>query len=195
MNTTLSDILGNMSQGSNYSGQTSTVKVAAAELGAQEADNMIKVAQQLGSVIGFYAANTIRAELGFGGGLAKSASLQDMMYYTMAKVAEDKAGMPATKAVANQQAEQKQIDELAAHHATTAAQAAVDAVQSAQSGDEHTATQMMSSAASAISTAKNIVARSASPEVHAHVEECAGVVAQAADMAVAHAAGGQGAMQ
>ena len=160
------------------------------ENGAHEAESMMKVAAAMGDVIGNRIADVVAGRLaesfGYDPEVMKTASLQDVMTDAMYKVAEQVTGTTANAAIATQQAEELQITELAAHHANLAAQSASDAVQSLQQGDEHTATQAMSTAANAIEVAKNLASRVQSPEINNHVNEAAKIVAEAASMAAAH---------
>lgn len=169
----------------------SAVKTAH-ENGAREADNMMKVAAAMGDVIGNRVADIVNARIaesfGYDPEVMKTASLQDVMYDAMYKVAEQITGTTVNAAVATQKAEEVQIGELAAHHANLAAQSASDAVQSLQQGDEHTAAQAMNTAANAIEVAKQLAGRvPANPAVANHVNEAASIVSEAANMAAAHA--------
>lgn len=177
--------------------EASAIKTAH-ENGMRDADNMMKVAAAMGDVIGNRIADVVETRIaesfGYSPEVAKTASLQDIMVdalYSVAeqvKVAEQVVGTTANAAIATQKAEEVQIQETAAHHANLAAQSASDAVQSLQQGDHHTATQMMSTAATAIETAKQMAARiPANAAVAQHVNEASAIVTEAANIAAAHA--------
>ncbi|MDD2231243.1 MAG: hypothetical protein PHY48_17810 [Candidatus Cloacimonetes bacterium] len=164
----------------------------ASENGAQEADNMMKVASVLGDVIGNRIADVVEARLaqsfGYDAEVMKTASLQDVMLDSMYKVAEQVTGQTAVGLSSTAQAEELQISESAAHHANLAAQAASDAVQALATDDQHTATQMMATAAGSIQTAQQFASRIPNNAAVAnHVGEASAIVSEAADIAAAHA--------
>lgn len=160
--------------------ETVAIKTAA-EAGMSDAENLVKVAAVLGDVI----SERVIANLSdfFGTDNEKTASLQELVAEALIKAADAVSGTAGVREVAADQAEGLQIDETAVHHATLAAQAATDAITSLQGGDEHTATQQMATAASALETAKAVAARSQNPAVHEHVNAASGIVAQAAGAA------------
>lgn len=158
----------------------------AADLGVRDAENLVKAASFMGTVMGEAFLQTVQS--GFEE-MQKEAALQEEMLREYTKIAEQVGGTTASGVAAADQAEQLQLAESAAHHANLAVQASHDAVQSLSQGDEHTATQALSTAASAITKAKEFAAQTAIQEVHAHVEEAAGIVAEAAGMAESHATG------
>lgn len=175
----------------------SAVKTAH-ENGAHEAENMMKVASAMGDVIGNRIADIVSSRIaesfGYDPEVTKTASLQDIMYdaiYRVAeqvKVAEQVTGTTANAAVASQHAEELQIQETAAHQANLAAQSSSDAVQSLQQGDEHTAAQAMNTAAAAIESAKQMAARIPyNAAVAQLVAEASAIVAEAANIVAAHA--------
>ena len=170
------------------------VEKTAYEQGADEAQNMVKVAAALGDIIGGRIADVVEQRLaesfGYDSSVLKTASMQDVMYDSLCKIAEQVSGNTAQKAVSDQLAEEQQIGEAAAHHANLAAASATDAIQSLNAGDEHTATQMLATAGNAIEVAKNFASRvPGNAAVAQHVNEAAAVVSQAANDAAAHVQG------
>ena len=155
----------------------------ATEAGVKDADNLMKVANVLGDVIGERVVARIAESFGQSPEVLKTASLQDMLFETVVKIAEQVTGNTAVGGASAVHAETLQIAESAAHHANLAVQSASDAVQSIQQGDEHSAAQMFATAANAIETAQRFASRVNVPEVHQHVSECAQVVNQATSMA------------
>lgn len=168
------------------------VEKTAYEQGANEAENMMKIAAALGDIIGNRAADVIEARIsesfGYDPEVLKTASISDVMLDAMYKVAEQVGGTAAESAVSTAKAEEQQIGEAAAHHANLAAASASDAIQSLSQGDAHSATQLLATAGNAIEVAKNFASRvPANQAVAAHVNEAAAVVAQAADIAASQA--------
>jgi hypothetical protein len=153
----------------------------AAESGINDADALMKVAAVLGDVISERIISNIQGF--FGEDVEKTASFQELVAESILKVADAVTGTAGLREVAADQAEALQIDETAVNHATLAAQAATDAVSSIQSGDEHTATQQMATAAAALESAKQMAERSQSPAVHQHIAAASQIVAQAAGAA------------
>ena len=159
---------------------TSPIKTAS-EAGVRDAENLMKVAAAIGDAISDRIVSNLQDF--FGGNAEKTASFQNLMADSLVKAAEQVSGTAGYSAVAADQAEHLQLQEVAVHHANTAAQAASDAIQSMADGDEHTAAQQMGVAASNISSAKHFSQRVQAPEVHAHIEQAAAIVAQAAQAA------------
>ena len=168
------------------------VEKTAYEQGAMEAENMVKVAAALGDIIGNRVADVIEARItesfGYSPEVCKTASLQDIMYDAMYKVAEQVGGTAAQSNVSTTLAEEAQIGETAAHHANLAAASAADAVQSLAQGDEHTATQALATAGQAIETAKELASRiPANAAVAQHVNDASAIVSEAASIAAGQA--------
>jgi hypothetical protein len=163
------------------------IKIAR-DLGVRDSENLMKVAALVGDVIGERAVAKIAESFGYDPEVMKVASIQDLLFDSIIKVAEQVTGTTVSAASATEHAENLQISESAAHHANAAATAAADAVQSLQQGDEHTCAQMMASATSHLQSAKQFAARVGIPEVHNHVNEAAQIVGEAADV-VGQAAG------
>ena len=174
--------------------RVASVEKTAYEQGAEEAQNMVKVASALGDIIGNRVADIVEARIagsfGYDPEVMKTASLSDVMYDAMYKVAEQVGGTSAQNAMSSALAEEQQIGESAAHHANLAAASASDAIQSLTQGDEHTATQLLATAGNAIEVAKDFAGRiPANAAVANHVNEANAIVAEAADIAAAHAQG------
>lgn len=162
--------------------QADPVKIAH-EAGVRDAENLMKVANVLGDVIGERVVAKIAESFGHNPEVSKTASLQDMLLDTVVKIAEQVTGNTAVGGASAVHAETLQIAESAAHHANLAVQSASDAVQSLHQGDEHTAAQQFATAANAIEQAQRFAARVQVPEVHQHVAECANIVNSAAGAA------------
>ena len=164
------------------------VEKTAYEQGAQEAENMVKVASALGDIIGNRIADVVEARIaesfGYNPEVCKTASLQDVMFDALYKVAEQVGGTTANANVSTTLAEESQIGETAAAHANLAAASAADAVQSLAQGDEHTATQALATAGQAIETAKELASRiPANAAVAQHVNDASAIVSEAASIA------------
>lgn len=166
----------------NVEVETDPVKLAH-EAGVRDAENLLKVANVIGDVIGERVVAKIAESFGYDPEVMKTASLQDVLYDTITKVAEQVTGNTAVGGASSVHAETLQIAESAAHHANLAVRSASDAVQALHQGDEHTAAQQFATAANAIEVAQRFAARVEVPEVHQHVAECADIVNQAASMA------------
>lgn len=166
----------------------SPIEKTAYEQGAAEAENMVKIAASLGDIIGNRVADVVEGRLaqsfGYDPEVVKQASLSDILDDAILSKYADQLAGSAANAPSTVLAEQQQIGEAAAHHATLAAASAADAVQSLHQGDEHTAVQQLATAGDSIANAKQLAARV--PEnaaVAQHVSEAAAIVAQAADIA------------
>lgn len=173
-----------------------SMKVAM-EAGAADADRLLKVASTLGDAVAEQFINQVKSAFGYDptAEAVKTASIQDLMYDTMYKIAEDVAmnvnsGLPASAVASKEQAHQDQVADMTVHYATMAARASNDAINSLQQGDEHTAIMQFTTAADMIGKAKSLAAQCEHQEVHAHVEQAAAVVAQASEHA--HAMAGAG---
>lgn len=171
---------------------TASVEKTAYEQGAEEAQNMVKIANALGDIIGNRAADIMEARLaqsfGYDPEVMKTASMTDVIFDAMTKVAEQVGGTAAQNAVSTAHAEELQISESAAHHANLAAASAADAIQSLAQGDEHSATQLLATAGGAIEVAKNFASRiPGNAAVAQQVNEANSIVAAAANQAAAHA--------
>lgn len=156
----------------------------ASENGVHEAENMMKIASVMGDVIGNRIADIVESRLatsfGYDPEVMKTASIQDVMYDALYKVAEHVNGTQGNAAVAAQNAEEVQLSEAVAHHANLAATSASDAVQSLQQGDNHTATQQMNTSVGAIQVAQQLAARIPNNAAVAnHVNEAAAIVEDA----------------
>lgn len=168
------------------------VEKTAYEQGAQEAENMVKVASALGDIIGNRIADVVEARIaesfGYNPEVCKTASLQDVMFDALYKVAEQVGGTTANANISTALAEEAQIGETAAAHANLAAASAADAVQSLAQGDEHTATQALATAGQAIETAKELSSRiPANAAVAQHVNDASAIVSEAASIAAGQA--------
>ena len=166
----------------------SSVEKTAYEQGAAEAENMVKIAASLGDIIGNRVADVVEGRLaqsfGYDPEVVKQASLSDILDDAILSKYADQLAGSAANAPSTVLAEEQQIGEAAAHHATLAAASAADAVQSLHQGDEHTAVQQLATAGDSIANAKELAARvPANAAVAQHVEEAAAIVAQAADIA------------
>lgn len=190
---TLDDILKKVQSEKTASDNTlatsdSPIEKTAYEQGAAEAENMVKIAASLGDIIGNRVADVVEGRLaqsfGYDPEVVKQASLSDILDDAILSKYADQLAGSAANAPSTVLAEQQQIGEAAAHHATLAAASAADAVQSLHQGDEHTAVQQLATAGDSIANAKQLAARV--PEnaaVAQHVGEAAAIVAQAADIA------------
>ena len=169
------------------------VEKTAYEQGADEAQNMVKIANALGDIIGNRVAEVVEARIaqsfGYDPEVMKTASISDVMFDAMYKVAEQVGGTAAQNAVSTAHAEELQIGESAAHHANLAAASAADAIQSLAQGDHHSATQLLATAGNAIDVAKQFAERvPGNPAVAQQVNEASAIVAEAANQAAAVAA-------
>lgn len=198
----ISEILKNVRQSATKTASAVTEPAAdtsmkvAMEAGAADADRLLKVASSLGDAVAEQFISQVKSAFGYDptAEAVKTATIQDLMYDTMYKIAEDVAmnvnnGLPASAVASKEQAHQDQIADLTVHYATMAARAANDAVNSLQQGDEHTAIMQFTSAADMIGKAKSLAVQCEHPEVHDHVEQAAAVVAQASEHAHALAGG------
>lgn len=171
----------------NATSETDPVKLAA-EAGIRDAEAMMKVASLMGDIVGHRAVQVIAESFGYDPEVMKVASLQDVMLDSMIKISEQVNGTQASASAATTLAEQGQVDESAAHHANIAVRAATDAVQSLGQGDQHTAAQMLNSAAASVQAAQHHASRTNNPAVHQMVAEASQTVAEASAIAEQHAA-------
>lgn len=163
----------------------------ASEAGVRDAESMMKIATLMGDIVGQRAVQVIAESFGYDPEVMKVASLQDVMFDSVLKIAEQVNGTQASAAQSTTLAEQGQVDESAAHHANIAVRCATDAVQSLGQGDHHTAAQMLESAASNIQSATHHASRTANPAVHQLVNEAAAAVSEASSIAASQAAPAQ----
>jgi hypothetical protein len=127
---------------------------------------------------------------GFDPEVVKTAGLQDLLFGSVVKIAEQITGNVASGYESETGAEATNVGEQAAHHANLAAQAATEVIQALDQDDTLTAVQQLSTAKNAIEVAQQHAARISNPVVHQQIQEASGLVAHAASAAEQHALGG-----
>lgn len=163
----------------------------AAEQGMNDAERVMKVASITGDAMGTAAFNTFHdcmaASLGFDpeDAYVKTAAISDMLdtavEYSLMKIAEVYSSQTGGEnLVTTQMAAADQVVEQGKANAMLAAQAAQDAIASADMGDANTAAQSITTAGQNITLAQQALVEVPDPELQAQVQEASQIVAEAA---------------
>ena len=153
----------------------------AKEAGVDDGEKLVKLATHIGELIGTTAGN--KAVSMINDALAKIAG--DAAVDNHSAVGGLSAGGQGQVAAA--QSEDSQNAQIAMHNAEMAMTSAKDAVDALGRGDQLTATQQMSSAASFLANAKALGAKTSDAGAHAKIQEAAAAVAAHANSASAAA--------